>query len=262
MRERGGDATPGTPAGRHRFHLPPERWGAATPRLEGAERHHCADVLRLGPGEVVTVFDGVGGEARAEIVAVGRDAVALRLGAVRREPAPRCEIVLAQAVLKGSRMDLVLQKATELGADGIVPLMTERGVVRLDGEALEGRRAKWQQVALEAAKQCGRNRVPRVETPVDVATLIGGGCAGCDMRFVASLGAGARGLRAWLSGSGALPDRTLVVVGPEGDLTPAELGALEAAGCHPLDLGPRILRAETAAFYALSVLSYELRGGV
>ena len=250
-------------AGRRRFHIPADRWGGALLRLEGVERHHCVEVLRLRPGRRVTLFDGAGGEAEAEIVSFDRHAVMLRLtGPLETTPPPRFRITLAQAILKGSRMDFIVQKATELGVAAIAPVVSERTVVRLDPETAEERRARWTQQAIESAKQCGQNRVPQVEATQGLTDFLRDVSAGVDLALVAALRPEARGLRALLAERAGPVNEALLLVGPEGDFTPKELELAGAAGFQPLDLGPAILRSETAALYALSVLSYELRGGV
>ena len=150
----------------------------------------------------------------------------------------------------------------ELGADAIVPLITARTVVRIEGPAdAERKRERWQQIAQEACKQCGRNRVPRVASPVTVGdALRGDGIRG--LPLLASLQPDARPIKVVLAGevetTGGLPDKVTVLVGPEGDFTPEEIAAFKGAGAVPVTLGPTILRAETAAFYCLSVLGHEL----
>src|SRR5579864_6199726 len=140
----------------HRFYLPPVRWSENQPELDPADAHHCTDVLRLGEGAVITLFDGQGNEASATLTGVTRKHTVLSIGDRRSTSRPRCSLTLAQAVPKGKNMDLVIQKAVELGASSLIPLLSERTVVRLDGPGDAGRKQeRWQSIALEACKQCG-----------------------------------------------------------------------------------------------------------
>ena len=247
----------------HRFYLAPEEWAAEAPALDPSDSHHCADVLRLGPGDRVIVFDGLGGVAEAELTEVRRKRCLLRIGEPHRTPDLPCRIVLVQSVPKGKNMDLILQKAVELGASAIVPLLSARTVVKVDDAADAARkRERWQQIALEACKQCGRNAVPRVELPVAPTSLFSGTPAP-DLILLASLQPVAVGIkealaRATIATDGKPPASVAVLVGPEGDFTPGEITSLLGMGAVPITLGPMILRTETAALYCLSVLAHEL----
>ena len=246
----------------HRFYLAPGQWSSERPELESADAHHCADVLRLGAGDKVVVFDGQGTVAEAELLGVHRKHCSLRIGEAHKTPSLRCAITLVQAVPKGKNMDLILQKGVELGASEIVPLLTSRTVVRMDDEDDACRKQeRWQQIAVEACKQCGRNTVPRVESPVGIEQFLKRG-PGADLLLLASLQSDARPLKevlhAYQLSTGGLPHSVAVLVGPEGDFTPGEIALLKAAGALSVTLGPTILRAETAALYCLSVLGHEL----
>jgi len=246
----------------HRFYLEPERWISEGPALDGPDSHHCADVLRLGVGDKIVIFNGRGTVAEAELLEVHRKRCSLLIGNPHQTPTPRRAITLAQAVPKGKNMDLILQKGVELGAAEIVPLMTSRTVVRLDGaDDGERKRERWQQIALEACKQCGRNTVPLIEDPSTLEQFLARVPAP-DLLLLASLQPDARPIKEVLAkhsdATGGLPDSVAVVVGPEGDFTPTEIELLKQAGARPVTLGPTILRAETAALYCLSVLGHEL----
>lgn len=247
----------------HRFYIAPSAWNPAALQLDEAEAHHALGVLRLKPGDRVAVFDGRGQEATVEITEGGsRKSLPLRVVHAAKTPPLPCRIVLAQAVPKGKNMDLIIQKATELGAAEIAPLLSERTVVRVEderGEA-EAKREKWQTVAIEAAKQCGQNWLPTVGLPRSPREFLAARAKEFDLLWIASLQPDAKHPRAWLGefGAGARPKSALVLVGPEGDFTPAEISMAKAAGCRPITLGPIVLRTETAAIYCLSVLSYEL----
>jgi len=158
-------------------------------------------------------------------------------------------------------MELIVQKAVEIGASEVVPLISERTIVRLaEGEASH-KRAKWQLVAIEAAKQSGQNWLPEVQTPRSLPQFFAD-AGQHDLQLIGSLQSEALHLKAILADYSAMhtskPARVLMLIGPEGDFTPAELNLARAHGCRPTTLGPIILRVETAAIYCLSVLSYEL----
>ena len=244
-----------------RFYIPPHAWNPDKLALGHAETHHVLDVLRMKAGDRATLFNGQGAEATVEIASVEKGKIALKKISVAKSDPLACEIVLGQAIPKGKNMDLIVEKATELGAAGIVPLLSERTVVRCDeGEAL-AKRDKWQRVAIEAAKQCGQNWLPAVAKPQTPKDFFNSG-EKFDLMLIASLQADSRHVKQVLaeaSANGAKkPARVLVLVGPEGDFTPAEVNLAKNAGCRPVTLGPIILRSETAAIYCLSVLSHEL----
>mgnify|MGYP005851406699 CR=1 FL=1 len=245
----------------NRFYLAPDCWNAELPRLDPEESHHAADVMRMDVGGRLVVFDGLGREAMASIEAVEREGISLRLGAPTKQDALPCRIVLGQAVPKGKNMDLIIQKAVELGVSKIVPLLSERTVVRLEREDREKKRIKWREIAMGACKQCGQNFLPEIAQPVGLAEFFSGGDLP-ELLLVASLQPGARSFREILQSvrleRGGNPRSVLILIGPEGDFTPAEIGLARSSGCLPVTLGPIILRSETAAIYSLSVLAHEL----
>ncbi len=249
----------------HRFYIPPAAWNPDALALDEGESHHALNVLRLAPGEKVVVFNGQGTEATA-VIAPESTKRAVRLTVVHRAKTPPlpCRITLAQAVPKGKNMDLIVQKATELGAAEIAPLLSERTVSKVeDDEDAAAKQAKWQTVVIEAAKQCGQNWLPTVaapRSPKDFFAARGGGKA-FDLMLIASLQPDSRHLRTYLDELPGKPASALILVGPEGDFTPAEIALAKSAGCRPITLGPIVLRTETAAIYCLSVLSYELQAG-
>jgi 16S rRNA (uracil1498-N3)-methyltransferase len=248
----------------HRFYLSPNDWASAT--LRKSEAHHAGNVLRLQPGARIVIFDGRGREATAEIAALKPGAVQLRILQQTAASPLRARIVLAQAVPKGKNMDLIVQKAVEVGAAEIFPLLSARTVVQLDPKRAAQKQSKWQIVAIEAAKQSGQNWLPQVHLPrAPNEFFTENAAAGFDLRLIGSLQPGAMHLKKILSDyaqahAGARPSSVLILVGPEGDFTPAELALARSHGCLPLTLGPIILRVETATIYCLSVLSYELFG--
>ncbi len=251
----------------HRFYIPPTEWDVGALHLDESESHHCLSVLRHQPGDKVVVFNGQGQEATAQIMADGtRHQVRLTALHKAKTPPLPCRITLAQAVPKGKNMDLIVQKATELGAAVIAPLLSERTVTRLEsGDDAAAKQAKWQAVVIEAAKQCGQNWLPSVALPRTLKDFFGDRPA-FDLMLIASLQPDARHLRPILEEyaggrGGKRPSSALILVGPEGDFTPAEIALAKSAGCRAITLGPIVLRTETAAIYCLSVLSYELLAG-
>ena len=247
----------------HRFYIPPALWSTSEPVLQGGEAHHCTDVLRLGSCARVTVFNGQGSEITCEIVDAVRDHVRLRPILFGSSPKLRCAITLAQAIPKGKNMDLIVQKATELGVTKIVPLLSERTVVNLESGEREKRVEKWRTVVIEAAKQCGQNWLPEVAVPVTPKQFFAE-FDRYEAPLIASLQRDARSfkhvLREFRDQHGRRPQSALMLIGPEGDFTPAEAASAKSAGCVPVTLGPIVLRTETAALYSLSVLAYELQG--
>ncbi len=244
----------------HRFHLPTDRWESAA--LDPKESHHCLHVLRLAEGDRVTVFDGQGREAMATIAAVAGGTVTLQLAPASTTPPPPCAITLGQAVPKGKNMDLIVQKAVELGAAHIAPLLSDRTVIQLDTGDSPKKQEKWQATALEACKQCGQNRIPAVALPLPPRDFLQLPPAKNALLLIASLQPDARPiktvLKEYLETHGSSPKDVTVLVGPEGDFTPAEIALAKSHGYQPVTLGPIILRTETAAIYCLSVLAHEL----
>jgi 16S rRNA (uracil1498-N3)-methyltransferase len=262
----------------HRFYIAPQDWNPDALILRGPEAHHARDVLRLQPGGRVVVFNGRGHEITAEITKVTREEIHLRKMHEARVPPLPCQITLAQAIPKRKNMDLIVQKAVEIGAAVIAPLVSERTIVHLESKEAAQKQAKWQQVAIEAAKQCGQNWLPTVQLPktlrefFDVVAALVPSAESLDrrsprraplqLRLIGSLQSDAVHLKTVLSDyeheHHARPTSVLMCIGPEGDFTPAELNLARSHGCRPITLGPIILRVETAAIYCLSVLSYEL----
>jgi 16S rRNA (uracil1498-N3)-methyltransferase len=245
----------------HRFYLTPEKWNVDALVLAGAEARHAARVLRLKPGSRVAAFDGRGREVTAEIVSITRNEIRLRKLHEARTPPLRCRITLAQAIPKGKNMDLIVQKAVEIGAAEIAPLLSDRTVVSVGEEAVAQKQQKWQQIAIEAAKQCGQNWLPVVHAPKTVRDFFPA-APHFDLQLIGSLQSDSVHLKTVLADyrreHSDRPASVMMCIGPEGDFTPAELNLARAHGCIPITLGPIILRVETAAIYCLSILSYEL----
>ncbi len=273
----------------HRFYLPPGHCAGDALRLDGREAHHALNVLRLQRGELVTVLDGGGNEFLCAVENSSRNAVTLSVSLKNFTPPPPCSITLLQAVPKGKIIESIIQKAVELGARRIVPLLTERVVTHLDEEDAGNKRDKWQQVAIEAIKQCGAAWLPEIEAPTAIEAFLarsGGrqtagflkGDEKCgslpkaatptafDLSLVGSLQKERRHprecFREFQAQHKRLPQSVGVWIGPEGDFTPEELEAIQASGALPISLGRLVLRVETAAIYCLSILNYEFNPGL
>jgi 16S rRNA (uracil1498-N3)-methyltransferase len=246
----------------HRFYLPPERCAGESLRLDGREAHHALHVLRWKRGELVTVLDGIGNELMCAVKDCGRNVVTLSVSLKNFVPAPPCFITLLQAVPKGKIIESIIQKSVELGARRIVPILSERVVTQLDDEDAENKRAKWQNVAIEAIKQCGAARLPKVEAPMTIEQFLVRK-ERFDLSLVGSLQKERRHLHEVLhefaAKHGRLPQNVGVWIGSEGDFTLDELKMIQSSGALPISLGQLVLRVETAAVYCLSILNHELQ---
>ncbi len=244
----------------HRFFLPPEKCRSDSLQLDGREAHHALHVLRLQRGERVTVLDGAGGEFFCDVENVTKDFLTLTVRANKQHAENPCSISLLVAVPKGKIIEGIIQKAVELGAARIVPLLTERVVTQLDGDGAEAKREKWQHVAIEAVKQCGAAWLPQVAAPIALKDFLAAKNLP-ELTLVGSLQTARRHPREIFSEfraqHGRSPQSVGVWIGPEGDFTLAELQAIEGTGARPITLGELTLRVETAAIYGLSILNYE-----
>ena len=234
---------------RHHVALPLQA-GAVLDLPPEAARH--VQVLRRQPGDTLALFNGDGREWQAEITAMGRREVSVRVLAERvgTDTELPCAVTLALGMPANERMDALVEKATELGAAAIQPLHTERSVLRLNGERAERRQAHWQGVAVAAAEQCGRRRVPEVAPVASLADWLAGLAPDpAAQRLVLSLGPDTRRLADQLAEP---PGAVLLLSGPEGGLSPGEEALARRAGFAPVTLGPRTLRADTAPLAALA----------
>ena len=243
----------------HRCYVPPSEWNREIIELVGEEAHYLVRVLRAQDGESVGVFDGAGRQAQALVERGARGKVLLRVaGAPERRRREGPEVTLIQAICKSPRMDWLVEKATELGLAVLQPVVSERAVVHLTPPQLRERAGRWSRLAVSAARQCGTFWVPDVRPILTLEETLAGHAA-FDLFLVGALDASARPLKETLSASGGgKPARVGLLIGPEGDLTPLELRRAIEAGAKPVSFGPRVLRVETAAFYGLAAIFYEL----
>jgi 16S rRNA (uracil1498-N3)-methyltransferase len=220
-----------------------------TVRLDEKASHHLARVLRASVGEALTLFNGQGGEYTAIITQIDKKAVQVQLNDFNpREAESPLNIHLAQGLARGEKMDYIIQKAVELGVKKVIPLITERCNVRLEGEREEKRLQHWQSVAISACEQSGRNTLPEVTPPQILKTWLPQ--AKANQCFVLSPQATPKLTNI------DLPSDAIVIllIGPEGGLSDQEIAAAINQGFQPLNLGPRILRTETAPLAAITLL--------
>ncbi len=219
--------------------------------IDGEAANHISRVLRLRTGDALTLFDDRGGEYAARIEEFRIGAVMVTVGdrstTIRESP---LSLTLAQGVSRGERMDWVVQKATELGVTRIIPVLTERTVVRLDEKQADRKLSHWKGIVIAACEQSGRDRIPAVDAPLTLTEFLEGADR-CAMRVMLSPAAG-------LSIAGLTPPEAgvVVLIGPEGGLAEAEQQSALTAGFVAVRLGPRVLRTETAAVAALTLLQH------
>ncbi len=230
---------------------------ADTIEITGSDAHHLMHVMRAKAGQEVTVVDDAGSVARMEMTAFREDAVTLvlkeRLAANTESP---LELVLAQCLLKADKMDYVVQKAVELGVTEIVPVKSHNCVVRYDAKKAAARQARWQKIAEEAAKQCGRTALTEVAPITDLSSLLKENSGTEDTEIVFCYeNEDETTVKSCLQA--AKGKRLILLIGPEGGFTLDEAQAVQEAGGKAVTLGPRILRAETAAVAAVTVAQYE-----
>jgi len=238
----------------HRFYNPNLSSGKFSPE----ESHHAVDVLRLRSGDSAAIFDGKGTEARVRLTQVSADEVSYETLSTARTPPPSCRIRFGQALIKPVGMDLLIQKLTELGVSEIWPIASERSVSKPSGEKRISHR--WDSIALSACKQSGQNWLPKIHEvgPLD-NFLSAPNPAPPAGRIIGSLQPEAKPLPALLAAVRQVgkPPALDLLIGPEGDFTPAEIGRARSAGFQPASLGPLVLRSETASLFLASVLHYE-----
>lgn len=219
------------------------------------EARHLQTVLRVKPGDRITLFDGHGRTRLAAVAATDRRGIELRPeGPPQTHPRADCSLVLFACISKGKRMDWTVEKAVELGVSRIVPVISDRTIVRLDADESDAKADRWMRVAEEAARQCGAVWLPEIAQPITLRACLPL-LAEASPVFVAALTPAARPLRDALAAFPSPPPQTGWFVGPEGDFTPAELDALLAAQAIPVSLGCNVLRAETACLYGLCALN-------
>ena len=223
-----------------------------TLRLDEKSSHHVARVLRAATGDLLTLFNGEGGEYSAVIKQIEKKHVTVQINQfIPRDTESSLNIHLAQGIARGEKMDFIVQKAVELGVKKITPLISERCNVRLDNEREEKRIQHWRSIAISACEQSGRNRIPEIQSPVTLSDWLLE--AKADLCFVLSPHVQEKLPSSHLSKDASV----LLLIGPEGGLSDAEVTAAMQKHFLPLNLGPRVLRTETATIAAITVLQYQ-----
>lgn len=239
----------------HRFFLSPDQFNQDNPVVRGPDVQHMVKVLRLKPGDPVEILDGAGRAARAVIHSLGKEEVACRkIEEFNPGGESPLKVILVQGLAKGEKMDLTIQKCTELGVAGIIPTICHRSVVRLEGGKSSEKQARWQRVAMEAAKQCRRPAVPVVSAPRKLGQVL------------ASIPEGTAAYMPWedeknLSLREALPPDSpgtvYIFIGPEGGFESYEVEEARQRGVVTVSLGPRILRTETAGPVCVALVMHK-----
>ena len=242
-----------------RFYVPQPRIEKGMLKVEGEEVKHIKKVLRLRAGDEVAVFDGLGREFEGTIVEEGLSSVVIRvqnvLSSKRDSPV---EVTLAQSLLKGEKMDYLIQKATELGVKDVIPFLSSRSVPLLDKLGKLKRQHRWEKIAIEASKQCGRGVVPKIESLQDYSDMLRTASPNT-LRLILWEREGTK-LKQIFERSKERK-KVFFIIGPEGGFSQEEVEEAKRAGFIPVTLGRRILRAETASLCFLSILQYE-RGDI
>ncbi len=242
-----------------RFYVPQPKIEKGTLRIEGDEARHIRKVLRLKEGDEIIVFDGSAKEYEGKIVEEKASSVVISIQNILfSEKESPLEITLAQSVLKGEKMNYLIQKATELGIKRIIPFFSSRTIPLLEKSGRLGRFRRWERIAIEASKQCGRGVIPKIEAIQDYSEMLQN-IAPNFLRLILWEREGAK-LKEILEG---LKEEMKVffIVGPEGGLSQEEVDLSKEKGFIPITLGKRILRSETASLCLLSILQYE-RGDI
>ncbi len=238
-----------------RFYVPDPRIDGSTLRIEGREARHLRRVLRLRRGDGIVVFDDSAREYEGTIVSEGSTSVIVEItNVIHGSRDPALTIILAQSLLKGEKMDYVIQKATELGVSVVAPFFSSRSVPLLDRSAKNARAHRWERIAIEASKQSGRTIVPKIEPLRDYTEVLDRASPAAVLLIFWERGG--RALRQIVSES-KQGREIFFVVGPEGGFSAEEVEAAKRRGFVPVSLGKRLLRAETASLCFLSVLQYE-----
>ncbi len=245
----------------HRFFILPEECHNNPLRLSPQESKHARTVLRLREGDRVVVLNGAGKELLCQTDEVRNEAVLLNIVQENNVPPLPFEITLYQAVAKGKAMDFIVQKAAELGAHRIVPVLSERSVPDWDEAKAAAKVEKWRNICIESIKQCGSAWLPKLELPMKPRAALAD-AQQTDLSLIATLQPDAKHPREHIDAHaeehGQSPGRLAIWIGPEGDYTPAEINTIRT-GALPITLGPLVLRSETAAIYCLAVINYELQ---
>ncbi len=238
-----------------RFYFKPDQAKAGVVTLDEKESHHAISVLRLEAGEVVDLFDGSGKQFRG--IVTGREKGRLLVALDRTQTnavSQAIQITLAVSVIRSERMEFLIQKACELGVSSIVPMLTQRSIVKLSSERWKSKIRRWEKIALESCKQCGQPAIPSIMPVQSYKSFLGHANESYDRLLIPTLAV--KGQRLYEALRKTRPENLLVLIGPEGDFSREEVDLAISHKAIPVGLGPLVLRSETAAIYLLSVLSF------
>ncbi len=241
-----------------RFYVRPEDVKGNEITVPREEAHHIIDVMRLSAEDEIVAFDGTGNEYIGRITDAARGSLKIRIEKINKvKSLKKIYISLAQALPKKARMDFIVEKTTELGVDEIIPLVTRRTVVRLDDKKRSEKSRHWQNIAVSASKQCGRLDIPKIRPEMRFNELLKG-IKNYDLAVMACLNDDTKPFKEVISSFTGR--KILVMVGPEGDFSPEEIGSAKSSGAELISLGRLVLRVDTAGIFILSVLNYENSG--
>ncbi len=238
----------------HRFHFQRDALRDGVVELDKKESRHALSVLRLKSGDVVELIDGEGGRFDGVVIGGLEGRLRVQVRETRAAEEQTVSVTLAVSVIKPERMELLIEKACELGVSRIQPMFTERSVVRLSAERWNAKRERWAKIALASCKQCGQARIPTIEAVQDFSRIVSS-FKEYDAVLIPALSVPAKSLKAALAQAGPV-SKVLALIGPEGDFSQKEAETAIAAGAKPVNLGSLVLRSETAALYVLSVLQF------
>lgn len=240
----------------HRFYCPHADFSSKVVRISDPhEIHHIKDVLRLKPSAEMCVFNNENEEARVVITEIREGEIMVRVEGVRQSALTgNVKIVLACAVPKKAKFEFIIEKCTELGVDAIIPLKTKRAEVVFSKEKILAKQMRFEKVAVNAAKQCGRNNIPHIAAMTPVAEVF----QGLDpdgLAIIPSLNGNNPHIRDVIS-QNTKPSSVTIFIGPEGDFTPDEVALAVGAGCRPVSLGGTVLKVDTAAIAAVALARF------
>lgn len=235
---------------------PPDAWQNDRVTLDAEESHHLIRVLRLAEGATVRVLNGAGCWADGVIERADKKNTVIRCGPLHTAPEPRPRVILVQSLIKHHRMELVIQKMVELGCAELIPVLSDRSVVKEKADGAAHHRQRMETIALAALKQSCGYRLPIIHSPARLEEALKNVPQGACTCYGA-LEPGSRPLREVLRTGAAPPECVALLAGPEGDYSERERALLREAGAAPVSLGPTVLRSETAALYMLGAVRYE-----
>ena len=240
-----------------RFYIPPEAVKGNEILITGVEAHHILDVMRLKKNDKVVTFDGTGREYTGFVKDVKRKSLTVEIIETRDGVSGKggIKITLIQAITKKEKMDYIVEKATELGAHSIMPVVADRTIPEWDEVKKKKQAERWQAIAKEASKQCGRSDVPVIGA-IKSFNEAAAGIIGFDLALIAALSDDFIGLKEALSGFKG--GKAVIAIGPEGDFTSEEIACAKKAGFKPVSLGSRVLKSDTAGLAVLAIMDYEL----